>query len=316
MREDVRVTAPTDPPTSPAAADFKQEMRPAWAGRRSVDAADGRGAARSGWDADADRYQNEHGAYLAGPEGIDLVWSPEGWYESERALLGPAADLAGKRVVDLGCGAGQAARWLSAQVSPDSPVSYADESVTGWVIGIDVSREQLRHGQHWHAQHTSLTHPHLLQADAHELPLADGSVDVVVSAFGVLAFGPDLAPVLGEAARVLAPSGHMTLSLPHPVRWMFPDDPIASEGLTVTNSYFDRTPYVEVSPRGEVMYAEYHHTLEDLVTAAAAAGLVITRMWEPQWRGDRTRTFGGWSAETVDLVPKSLIVRLEHRRLR
>ncbi|MBU6214169.1 MAG: methyltransferase domain-containing protein [Actinomycetales bacterium] len=277
---------------------------PAWAGRRTVDPADGRSAARLGWDADAARYQREHGDYLAGPGEGDLVWSPEGWLESELALLGSPLDLGGKRVLDLGCGAGQAARWIARQVGA---------TPGGWVAGVDVSGQQLRHGLEWSSAHPRHPRFMMLQADAYDLPFADASVDVIVSAFGVMAFVPDLAPVLCEAARVLSPGGYMTVSLPHPVRWMFPDDPVAAEGMTVATSYFDRTPYVEVGADGRVMYAEYHHTLQDLVSACAAAGLAIARLWEPQWRGDRSRIFGGWSAETVDLVPKTLIVRLEKR---
>ena len=275
-----------------------------WAGRRPVDPEHGRAAARLGWDADAARYQREHGDYLAGPGEGDLVWCPEGWLESELALLGSPAELAGRRVVDLGCGAGQAARWLARQVA---------RAPGGWVAGVDVSGEQLRHGQAWLRDMPAHPQVTLIQADAYDLPFAAASIEVIVSAFGVMAFVPDLAPVMVEAARVLAPGGHMTVSLPHPVRWMFPDDPVAAEGMTVSTSYFDRTPYVEVASDGTVLYAEYHHTLQDLVTACTAAGLVLRRVWEPQWRGDRGRTFGGWSAETVDLVPKTLIVRLEHR---
>lgn len=276
------------------------------AGRVSISQVAGRTAARTGWDADAERYQREHGDYLAGPGDGDVVWSPEGWLESELELLGPAAGLAGLTVLDLGCGAAQAARWLA------SKVSVGGHSA-GRVIGVDISHAQLTFAQNWQAEHPQHPRVELIQADAHELPLATASVDVIVSAFGVLAFVPDLTMVLCEAARALRHGGHATVSMPHPVRWMFPDDPVASGGLTVTTSYFDRTPYAEISKTGEVVYAEYHHTLEDLMNACAAAGLVVTRLWEPQWRGDRMRTFGGWSAETVDWVPKTLIVRLEHK---
>lgn len=301
--EDVRVR-PTPDSGQPAAPSAESSATPAQAGRLPLNPADGRNAARIGWDADAQRYQHEHGDFLTGPGQGDLVWSPEGWLESELGLLGPSAELAGRVILDLGCGAAQAARWLARQ---------AARAPGGRVLGVDVSRAQLEFARVWHVQHPDDPRVDLVHADAHELPIADGSIDVIVSAFGVLAFVPDLAPVLCEVSRVLRSHGHVTISLPHPVRWIFPDDPVVTAGLTVTTSYFDRTPYAEISKTGLVTYAEYHHTLEDLVTASTAANLVITRLWEPQWRGDRTRTFGGWSAETVDMVPKTLIVRLEHR---
>ena len=351
MREDVRVkpSPSSDQPEWPSTT-----ARSNRAGRIAVTHTAGRAAARIGWDADAERYQREHGDYLAGPGDGDLVWCPEGWLESELGLLGPAADLAGLTVLDLGCGAAQAARWLAKHVcgvsesltdtagpnasgevisthlpepSPTTEAASTAESAhtrarrasrapsSGRVIGMDISHAQLTFAQDWHEAHPSHPRVHLIQADAHDLPFATASMDVIVSAFGVLAFVPDLTVVLREVARVLRPDGHITVSLPHPVRWMFPDDPVATRGLKVSTSYFDRTPYAEISTTGEVTYAEYHHTLEDLMHACVAAGLVVTRLWEPQWRGDRMRTFGGWSADTVDLVPKTLIVRLEHRSL-
>ena len=48
-----------------------------------------------------------------------------------------------------------------------------------------------------------------------------------------------------EVARVLRPGGRWVFAVNHPMRWMFPDDP-GPDGLIVDQSYFDRTPYVEV----------------------------------------------------------------------
>ena len=50
----------------------------------------------------------------------------------------------------------------------------------------------------------------------------------------------------------------------HPMRWMFSDDP-GPDGLTVTQPYFDRTPYVEVDAAGLPTYVEHHRTLGDRV---------------------------------------------------
>lgn len=296
MREDVRVNPPSER---------------SWAGRREIPAADGRRAARLGWDADADRYQAEHGAFLAGPGGTELVWSPEGWMESEVALLGDPTQLHDATVVDLGCGAGQAALWLA---------QHAHR-----VLGVDISHAQLlygrrahEHGQQQHGQaqqeYVQYGQPRnrvsFIQADAHELPLSDGCIDQVVSAFGVLAFVPDLSPIFNEVARVLKPAGLATISMPHPVRWMFPDDPAVDAGLCVTTSYFERTPYVEVDSSGTVTYAEYHHTMADIMNAIAASGLALRHLWEPDWRSAPDHVWGGWSSETVALAPRTLIVQL------
>ncbi|MGW5672524.1 SAM-dependent methyltransferase, partial [Micromonospora sp. NPDC003776] len=75
--------------------------------RRRVGAAEIRRANRGWWDADADDYQAEHGAFLG---DTDFVWCPEGLREADAGLLG---DVTGRRILELGCGAAAAARWLA-----------------------------------------------------------------------------------------------------------------------------------------------------------------------------------------------------------
>ena len=69
---------------------------------------------------------------------------------------------------------------------------------------------------------------------------------------------------------MLRPGGRFAFSVTHPTRWMFPDDP-GEAGLTATQSYWDRTPYVEVDDAsGVVAYVEHHRTLGDWVRLLAA----------------------------------------------
>src|SRR5690348_429853 len=79
--------------------------------RRPVGAAENLRAARSWWDASADEYHAEHGDFLG---DADFVWCPEGLREADAGLLGP---VAGKWVLEVGCGAAAAARWLVTQGS-------------------------------------------------------------------------------------------------------------------------------------------------------------------------------------------------------
>ena len=71
------------------------------------------------------------------------------------------------------------------------------------------------------------------------------SFDVVFCSFGALQFVADIADAVAETARVLRPGGRFAFSITHPTRWMFPDDP-GEAGLLASQSYWDRTPYVEV----------------------------------------------------------------------
>ncbi|MDD6791895.1 MAG: class I SAM-dependent methyltransferase, partial [Thermobifida fusca] len=86
-------------------------------------------ASRLWWGRAADEYQAEHGSFLGDAE---FVWGPEGLTEREAQLLGNPADLVGRRVLEIGCGAGQCGRWLRAQGVAE-------------VVGIDMSARQLQH---------------------------------------------------------------------------------------------------------------------------------------------------------------------------
>ena len=177
-------------------------------------------ANRLWWDAAATEYYAEHGAMLG---DADFLWCPEGLREADAGLLGP---VTGRDVLEIGCGAAQAGRWLVAQGAR--------------VTAFDVSHGQLRQARALNDA-SGVRVERLVQADAQALPFAAAAFDVVCSAFGALPFVADAPATLREAARVLRPGGRLVFSVTHPLRWAFPDDP-GPAGLTVAQSYFDRTP--------------------------------------------------------------------------
>ena len=109
--------------------------------------------------------------------------------------------------------------------------------------------------------------------------------------------------MMREVARVLRPGGRWVFAVNHPMRWIFPDDP-GEAGLTVTQSYFDRTPYVEVDSAGEPTYVEHHRTLGDRIREIVAAGMVLEDLVEPQWPPGLDRK---WPMEPVagSAVPRN-----------
>ncbi len=242
-------------------------------------------ANRRWWDAEAPDYQAEHGAFLG---DVDLLWCPEGLRESEARLLG---DVRGRDVLEVGCGAAQGARWLGAQGA----------SVTAF----DVSRGQLEQARVLDAR-SGVAVARLVQADAQRLPFRDGSFDLVASAFGGVPFVADSAGTMREVARVLRPGGRFVFSVTHPVRWVFADDP-GPGGLVVRQSYFDRTPYVEVDEAGEASYVEHHRTLGDRVRELVAAGLVLVDLLEPEWPAGHAREWGQWSPLRGALLPGTAV---------
>ena len=245
-------------------------------------------ANRSWWDANADEYQAEHGAYLGDAR---FLWCPEGVYEDEAGLLGP---VAGRAVLEVGCGAAQCARWL------------ADRGAQ--VTGFDLSMRQLRHARRIDEQ-LGRDALRLVQADATALPFADGSFEIACSAFGAVPFVADSALLMREVARVLRPGGRWVFAVPHPFRWALPDLP-DEDGLVVRHSYFDRRPYVEQDEDGAATYVEHHRTFGDRIRELTQAGLVLEDVREPEYpAGLGERWGGGWSALRGRLVPGTAIFR-------
>ena len=146
----------------------------------------------------------------------------------------------------------------------------------------------------------------LVEADAQRLPFASGSFDTACTAFGAVPFVADSAGVMREVARVLRPGARWVFATTHPVRWVFPDDP-GPAGLTAQNSYFDRSPYVEVDAAGEPTYVEHHRTLGDRVRELVGAGFRLVDLIEPEWPAGHTREWGQWSPLRGRLFPGTAI---------
>jgi arsenite methyltransferase len=115
------------------------------------------------------------------------------------APLAAAALRAGETVLDLGSGAGFDALLAARATGP-----------TGRVIGVDMTDEMLAKARS-NGQQAGFTNVEFRKGYIEELPVADGSIDVVLSNC-VINLIPDKAAVYREVARVLRPGGRMVVS--------------------------------------------------------------------------------------------------------
>jgi SAM-dependent methyltransferase len=252
--------------------------------RRPADADETRRAQRRFWDWYSPAYQRDHASDLG---EVSFVWSPERCLEDEIGLLG---DVRGLDLLEVGCGGGQCSRWVAQR--------------GGRAVALDLSESQLRAATRM-ARSSGISVP-LVLADATALPFADASYDVAFAAHGAVGFVADSQTVMREVARVLRPGGRWVFAVAHSFRWCFPDDP-GENGLTVSTSYFDRTPYVETADGGEATYVEHHRTMGDRVAEIVAAGLRLTALVEPEWPAGHRSSYENWSELRGRMLPGTSI---------
>lgn len=214
-----------------------------------------------------------------------ISYGPGAQTEAEYRLLGP---VAGKRVLDLGCGGAQSAIALAKQGAI--------------AIGVDISVEQLAYARR--LMEDEDVRVELKHGDLAELAFqrAD-SVDIVFSA-SALQYVPDLNRVFRQVHRVLKPQGAFVFSIPHPIT------SVANMGsatlrtteqlslnldtIVVERSYFDKTPIEE---RWEhIVFTEYHRPTAEIFMGLVRSGYRVDVMLEPEGTQE-------------SLLPEILIVR-------
>src|SRR5438270_13379785 len=131
------------------------------------------------WNLQSDEYQDRHGPQLAASGG--LAWGVWQIPESELQVLG---EVAGRRVLELGCGAAQ---W-----------SIALHRLGADVTGLDLSERQLEHARRLMAV-AGVDFP-LVAGSAESPPFADGSFELVFCDHGAMTFA-DPHRAVPEAAR-------------------------------------------------------------------------------------------------------------------
>lgn len=186
-----------------------------------------------------------------------------GEWQALRETLPP---LAGKRVLDLGCGYGWHCR-------------FAAEAGAAEVVGIDLSAKMIERAEELNA----LAGVRYEVGAIEDLALEPGSFDVVLSSLA-LHYVRDLGPVFAKVAELLVPGGIFCYSTEHPVftsrgeqDWYRTDD-----GTIVhwpVDGYFnegERTAHFLGSDM-----VKYHRTVESHFRALVTAGFSVESLVEP-----------------------------------
>jgi len=187
-----------------------------------------------------------------------------GIWDVPESALGVLPDVAGKDVVELGCGTAYFSAWLARQGARP--------------VGVDVTPEQLATARELQAEH-GLEFP-LVEASAEDVPLPDASFDLAVSEYGASIWA-DPYCWIPEAARLLRPRGRLvflTNGLPLLLCWD-DADPEAPAGEDLVRDYFGLHAVDDASdgtttfqlPYGEWirLFREHGLLVEDLVEIQA-----------------------------------------------
>ncbi len=203
------------------------------------------------WEANAGWWQREF------TDGADPEYVEQILPLVERQLAGRA------RVLDIGCGEGQAARLLAANGAR--------------VVGLDPTTAQIVEA------HRRAGGPAYLQAPADCLPFRDGCFDAVLMCLVIEHLDP-FEPSIEEIARVLAPGGIFLLLVNHPLLqapgsgWI--DDHILEEQYWRVGPYLvDDVSIEEVAPGVNLPFI--HRPLSRYVHVMGELGLLVDDMEEP-----------------------------------
>lgn len=199
----------------------------------------------------------------------ELRDSGRGWNEAieQPALRGLLPSLGGLRVLDLGCGDGELARWCLEQGAAS-------------VVGVDLSARMLVLAR----ARTTDARISYVRAGLEEVAFQPASFDLVTSSFA-LHYVRDYPSVMQNVAGWLRPGGAVVYSVEHPVCTA----QVARQGWAADHVgrklFWALDDYADEGQRQQQWFVsgvvKFHRTVASLVNGLIAAGLVIERLEEP-----------------------------------
>ncbi len=171
---------------------------------------------RNMWNATSDEYDQHNAQVLSGEHA--MAWGEWRIPEAQLHVLG---DVAGKDILEFGCGA---ARWS---------IALAQHGARP--VGLDLSSRQLQHAQRL-MNEAGVSFP-LIEASAENVPLPDASFDIVFCDWGAMTFA-DPYRTVPEASRLLRPGGLFAFMTATPILALCTDRQTGQAGQTLLNDYF------------------------------------------------------------------------------
>ncbi|MER6046405.1 class I SAM-dependent methyltransferase [Streptomyces sp. NPDC001793] len=179
-------------------------------------------------------------------------------YYERPAMLSLAGDVAGRRILDAGCGSG--------------PLFAALRDRGALVTGIDSSAEMVELARRRLGADAAL---HVADL-SNPLPFTNGAFDAVLASL-VLHYLEDWGPTLAEMRRVLRPGGRLIASVQHPFVDYAIQDP--RPDYSATTSYTDDWATLVGQSAPMTFWRRPLHAMTDAFTAAGFRLAVIS---EPQ----------------------------------
>ena len=213
-----------------------------------------------------------------------IAWNAMGdeWFELARTgesrlcfimpnMLRFMGDVAGRRILDLGCGEGGYARELTRRGARLTAVDCSAKAI-GYAVAL--------------AREESLDIRHFVRNSNDLFGIAPGQFDIVLCSM-MLMDCEDLGGTLREVYRVLKPGGRLFASVLHPCFDGNHDTGIGRQGTgadrqVVVMNYFEPKEWEAPLWRGTIPVIWRHRTLEDYVKAFVKAGFAIVDLNEPR----------------------------------